>query len=258
MHLERLILILESVAQKGRSLSVAEICAATGLPKPTAYRLVQDLVETGLLEPESKSLFGIGSRLRRLTMQDLDERDVIDAAAPSLRKAAHEHGAAFFLSRIRGRGVEIIHVETPHDERVSYLHPGLGFRPLHACSCAKAIAAFSNEPILRGALEGRLRAYTEHTRTDPIDVEKEFEAIRRRGFAECVQEIEVGICSVAAPVHQEGLGAILSLGATGSARIFTDDYRSALGQVLIDLAKNVESGLAAGLPSAAGVKADAI
>ncbi|MFV1875701.1 helix-turn-helix domain-containing protein [Nioella sp.] len=50
MHLERLILILEIVGQKGTA-TVAEICTHSDLPKPTAYRLVQDLVGVGLLEP---------------------------------------------------------------------------------------------------------------------------------------------------------------------------------------------------------------
>jgi len=42
MHLERLIWILEIVGQKGEA-TVAEICAHSDLPKPTAYRLVQIL-----------------------------------------------------------------------------------------------------------------------------------------------------------------------------------------------------------------------
>jgi DNA-binding IclR family transcriptional regulator len=236
MHLERLILILETVAQAGRAMTVTEIGAATHLPKASTYRLVRDLVDTGLLEPRSKGAFALGARLRRMVRQDLGEQHIVDCARPLMRQAADSHGAAFFMARLRGHGVEIIHVETPRDERVSYLHPGLGYRPLHACSCAKAIAAFSNEPMIRTALEGKLRAYTDYTHTDMAELEVEFSAIRHRGFAECVQEIEVGICSVAAPVHQRELGAIMSLGATGSTRLFTEDYRSTLGQSLIDMA----------------------
>lgn len=236
MHLERLILILEAVAQAGRTLNVAEICKATDLPKPTAYRLVQDLIGTGLLEPEAKGRFTLGARLKRITREDLGESDVIEVAAPLLRDAADEFEVVFFLARLRGRGVEIVHVETPRDERISYLHPGLGFRPLHACSCAKAVTAFSNEPILAAALEGKLRAYTQHTHTDLTDLKEEFAKIRQQGFAECVQELEVGTCSVAAPVHVEGADPWLSLGATGSARLFTEDYRKRLGTALVEIA----------------------
>ena len=53
MHLERLTLILEIVGQK-KEATVADICAHSDLPKPTAYRLVQDLVAVGLLEPVAR------------------------------------------------------------------------------------------------------------------------------------------------------------------------------------------------------------
>ena len=187
MHLERLILILEIVGEKGEA-TVADICARSDLPKPTAYRLVQDLVGAGLLEPVARGRFAIGTRLKRITHGAESDRALLDLVAPALKQAADEHGVAFFLSRLRGQSVEIIHVETP-ETGVSYLHPGLGKRPLHACSCSKAIAAFSPDLVLSQDLEGRLRAYTEFTMTRISDLEMELDLIRRRGYAECVEEI---------------------------------------------------------------------
>ena len=169
MHLERLTFILEVVGQKGEA-TVAEICAHSDLPKPSAYRLVQDLVSVGLLEPVTRGTFSIGSRLKRITQSDHSDRALLEVIAPALKKAATQYGAAFFLSRLRGKSVEIIHVETP-DTGVSYLHPGLGKRPLHACSCSKAVAAFLPELLLTSDMEGRLRAYTEFTLTNVNDLE---------------------------------------------------------------------------------------
>jgi IclR family acetate operon transcriptional repressor len=56
MHLERLTFILEVVGQKGVA-TVADICAHSDLPKPSAYRLVQELVGVGLLEPVVRGKF---------------------------------------------------------------------------------------------------------------------------------------------------------------------------------------------------------
>ncbi len=58
MHLERLTSILE-VLDKGEA-TVAEICAHSDLPEPSAYRLVQDLVGVGLLEPSRAGSFRLG------------------------------------------------------------------------------------------------------------------------------------------------------------------------------------------------------
>jgi DNA-binding IclR family transcriptional regulator len=241
MHLERLTAILEIVGQKGEA-TVTDICAHSDLPKPSAYRLVQDLVGVGLLEPVARGTFTIGSRLKRITQSDHSDRALLEMIAPTLKQAASKHGTAFFLSRLRGRSVEIIHVETP-DTGVSYLHPGLGKRPLHACSCSKAVAAFSPDQLLSGDLEGRLRAYTEFTLTSVEDLKTEFETIRKRGFAECVEEIERGMCSVAAPLAPSGPGATMSIGATGSVRVFTPAFREKLGPQIAQIAHEMSANL---------------
>lgn len=241
MHLERLISILEIVGQRGEA-TVGEICATSDLPKPSAYRLVQDLVGAGLLEPVAKGRFAIGSRLKRITRTDQSDQVLLDLIAPLLRRAAGRHGAAFFLSRVRGRFVEIIHVETP-DTGVSYLHPGLGKRPLHACSCSKAVAAFSPDLLSGIDLRDRLKAYTEFTLTRMEDLEAEFEAIRHRGYAECVEEIERGMCSVAAPLSTAGAGATMSIGAAGSARVFTPDFRARIGKDIMHLTHEIHGAL---------------
>jgi DNA-binding IclR family transcriptional regulator len=241
MHLERLTLILEVVGQKGEA-TVADICAHSDLPKPSAYRLVQDLVGAGLLVPISRGTFIIGSRLKRITQSDHSDRALLAVIAPELKQAASHHGTAFFLSRLRGKSVEIIHVETP-ETGVSYLHPGLGKRPLHACSCSKAVAAFSPDLLLVDGLEGQLRAYTEFTLTNVSDLEAEFETIRAQGFAECVEEIERGMCSVAAPLATSGPGVTMSIGATGSMRVFTSEFRKKLGPQVTQLAKEMSTKL---------------
>ena len=237
MHLERLVLILEIVGQKGEA-TVAEICAHSDLPKPSAYRLVQELVSVGLLDPVGRGQFTIGTRLKGLAHSDHSDRTLLELIAPVLKQATTQFGAAFFLSRLRGKSVEIIHVETP-DTGVSYLHPGLGKRPLHACSCSKAVAAFSPELFPTGEMEGRLRAYTEFTLTSVDDLQAEFETIRQRGFAECVEEIERGMCSVAAPLAPRGPGAMVSIGATGSVRVFTPAFREKIGPRITQIAGEI-------------------
>lgn len=241
MHLERLTLILEIIGQKEEA-TVADICAHSDLPKPSAYRLVQDLVGVGLIEPVAKGRFAIGTRLKRISQSDQSDVTLIEMIGPMLKQAATDHGVAFFLSRLRGKAVEIIHVETP-ETGVSYLHPGLGKRPLHACSCSKAVAAFNPDLNLIQGLEGRLKAYTEFTLTTVEDLATEFARIRTRGYAECVEEIERGMCSVASPIGESGFGATLSVGATGSVRVFTPEFRVKIGRESNRLARKISSGL---------------
>lgn len=244
MHLDRLISVLETVAVAGRPLSATELQQATGLPRPTCYRLLQTLAQHRLLEEEDgSSRYLIGERLVRIALLGQTDADVRHAAAPALKQAAIDFGEAVFLSRFRNRAVEIIHVETPTDAARSFVHPGLGRRPMHACSCSKAIAAFAEESFQEDILKGPLRAYTEHTKIEREALEREFADIRDRGFAECVEEIEVGVSSVAAPIRVGKIGATFSIGATGPIRRFTDAYRTKIGEDLKQVAVKAAGAL---------------
>ena len=67
MHLDRLITVLETVAVSGRPISPTEVQMATGLPRPTCYRLLQTLAEHRLLEDEN-GRYRIGERLTRIAL----------------------------------------------------------------------------------------------------------------------------------------------------------------------------------------------
>ncbi|WP_168193139.1 IclR family transcriptional regulator [Rhodophyticola sp. CCM32] len=239
MHLERLIRILETVAMSGGGSTVNDICAATGFPKPSIYRLVQDLVAAGLLASPEKGVFCIGQRVHRISRMDKSDAEISVIAEPLLSDLSDRFGAACFLSRLRGDGVEITQVEVPSDKAISFLHPGLGLRPMHACSCAKVIAAYADEETQTDVIGGRFRQYTDYTQTEPAALKREFHAIRVQGYGECIQELELGICSVAAPVHLDDLGVGLSVGATGSIRVFTPEFRARIGPALIALAERL-------------------
>jgi IclR family acetate operon transcriptional repressor len=244
MHLDRLIAVLETVAIAGRAVSPGDVQRATGLPRPTCYRLLQTLAEHRLLdEPEGASRYLIGERLKRIAILGQPDMDVCQAAAPTLRETAIEFGEAVFLSRFRDRTVEIIHVETPVDGARSFIHPGLGNRPMHACSCSKAIAAFADQEFQSEIISSPLRAYTERTKTLPGEIEREFADIRHRGYAECVEEIEVGVSSVAAPIRIGDLGVPFSVGATGPIRRFTGRHREKIGRGLIEVAGRIAANL---------------
>lgn len=229
-------MILETVSGAGKSaaLTVSEIAEATGVPKPSLYRQINDLVDAGLLEPRKGRRYAIGVRTRRLSGQFASQDEAKQLAIPLMKTAANELGVAFFMARLSGASVEIIHAEVP-PSGVSYLHPGIGARPLHACSCGKAIAAFSEDQALSRALSGRLRAYTDHTKTELNNIKAEFQVIKHQGYAECVEELEQGVCSVAAPVKLDDQPVLYSLGATGTLRVFTETFRASLGDRLVEL-----------------------
>ena len=239
MHLERLLTVLEVTAVAGRAITVPEIQKALGLPKPTCYRLVQALQDQRLFDVTSDGKFVIGERLIRIALLGKSDIDVRNVSASHLREAAIRFNETMFLGRFRDGKVEIIHVETPDDPSRAYIHPGLGERPMHACSYSKAMAAFAEPEFQEKILQNGLQKYTEFTKTTPDAIRAEFEAIRAQGYADCDQEIDLGIASVAAPVMIGNIGAIFSVGAVGPIRRFDKDRRGKIGTELIGLSEKV-------------------
>ena len=92
-------------------------------------------------------------------------------------------------------------------------------------------------------LNGPMKAYTDQTRTSKTELESEFAEIKKNGYAECVEEIEIGISSVAAPVTIDNVGAVFSVGAIGPIRRFHARHRKALGKKLIALASDVSASI---------------
>jgi DNA-binding IclR family transcriptional regulator len=244
MHLDRLVSLLEIIAVVGRPVSVADVQAASGLPKPTCYRLVQSLQEQGLIEEaEGDGRYIIGDRLIRIALLGKSDVDVRRVSAPLLRAAATTYNETVFLARFRDSKVEIIHVETPEDPTRAFIHPGIGERPLHACSCSKAIAAFADEAFREAILNGALSIFTEHTKATRADLIAEFEVIQKQGFADCDQEIDIGIASVAAPISVGNIGATFSVGAVGPVRRFGTEYRQNIGNQLKDLSVKISAAI---------------
>lgn len=244
MHLERLIGLLEVISVAGRPVSASEVQKATGLPKPTCYRLIQSLLDENMIEqPSNDGKYIIGERLIRIALLGKSDVDVRRCAAPLLRMAATTFNETVFLARFRDNKVEIIHVETPDDPTRAFVHPGLGVRPMHACSCSKAIAAFAEPEFQESILKGSLKPYTEHTKISPESLRADLEVIRQRGFADCDQEIDLGIASVAAPVSIGNIGATFSVGAVGPIRRFGAAYRSEIGQKLTDISNKISGAI---------------
>jgi len=244
MHLERLISLLEITAVAGRPVSVLEMQKATDLPKPTCYRLIKTLVDRKLLDqPSDDGNFVIGERLIRIALLGKSDADVRRCAAPLLRTAATNFNETVFLARFRDSKIEIIHVETPDDPGRAFIHPGLGERPMHACSCSKAIAAFAEPEFQEEILSRGMKQYTEHTKITAAELRAEFAEITKRGFADCDQEIDLGIASVAAPVSIGNIGATFSVGAVGPIRRFGKEYRHQIGQELTGLSEKISGAI---------------
>jgi IclR family transcriptional regulator, acetate operon repressor len=183
-----LTLVLE--ADEPRALS--ELADDAELPKSTASRLLSALERTGLVEQHGRrGSFEPGPVLRRYAHRG----QLVELAQPYLERLSEVSGETINLAVPGPLGVEhLAQIESRH-----FLGTGdwVGRRvPYNCTAVGKVLVAF-------GA-------------ADPAPFEPAVLArVRRDGYASAVDELEVGLAGLAAPVFGAGERAIAALSISG-------------------------------------------
>jgi IclR family transcriptional regulator, acetate operon repressor len=205
--------ILDAFGQAPYQYTFTEVSVRTNVSKASVHRLMAQLVEVGFLEKAGTGkTYKLGQRLTRLLHFNL-RRDILEAIfTPEIQNVADSVSEAAFAARLNGADVELFAVQGPSGQSLSFMHPGLGVRPIHACSSAKCILAYQSETVLADLLDRNLPSFTDATIIEKGAILSELEEVRRAGFAVCDEEIEKAIYSIAFPVYLEGAGVIYSIG----------------------------------------------
>jgi len=189
------------IAAQDRLFSLPDLVDATGLPKPTLHRMLQQLEGAGLLQREGDGRhYATGVRLRRLAETLLLNNTFHGARHRVLRALVDEIGESCNITALAGAEVVYLdRVETAAPLRF-YLHPGSRV-PAH-CSASGKIFLAQMAPAQRSRLLGEvpLERCTEKTLTDPAALEAELKAVRKAGHATDREEFLPGLVCVAVPV----------------------------------------------------------
>jgi DNA-binding IclR family transcriptional regulator len=103
-------------------------------------------------------------------------------------------------------------------------HNWVGQRiPLHATSDGKILLAYLFDGRLAEFLAPPLQRFTEHTITAVSRLERELAEVRERGSATAVEELEVGLTAVAAPIRNAEGVVTASVSASGPSFRLSED-----------------------------------
>jgi len=110
--------------------------------------------------------------------------------------------------------------------------------PIHATSTGKVLLAFDEQYV--GVIDDTLEALTKRTITDRTVLEAELAEIRRRGYAETVDELEHGFSGVGAVVRGSMGDVLGALSICGPTQRLSEPRRSQLGMILMDAAERLQ------------------
>jgi DNA-binding IclR family transcriptional regulator len=223
---DRAALLVSTVVRADEPLTFAELQEECGLPKSTTSRMLTALERTELLERNPSGSYVAGPLFWLYAARHDPWEELVRLARPTLEKIGAETGETVNLSVTRGdRVVQVAQVDS------KYL---LGTRdwttvdvPAHCSALGKVMLAHGALAVPPGALE----QLTPHSITDHDALRRELELVVRRGWASTIDELEIGLTGVSAPVRGAGGEVVAALGISGpSPRLV--DRREEIGRLL--------------------------
>jgi DNA-binding IclR family transcriptional regulator len=212
--LSRAIVILRAVAAHP-SASASALARVSGLPRSTVARTLRTLADAGILE-QAHGGWLIGRELIELARTADPDRHLVDAARRPLERLRDDAGESALIAVPRsGPKMEII-LQVDPSRHVGVANWVGTEVPLHASAAGKLILAELDERGLEGWLADRkLDAFTASTITRKHELQAELRHIRRRDYAELVDELEDGHASVAVPVRSPENALVAIIGISG-------------------------------------------
>ena len=209
--------LLVSVVESNRPLGVGELAASSGLPKSTTSRLVGALERRGLVQRAGDRRVAPGPVLLRFAHQDRSV-SLVELALPALRTLAELSGETINLGVPTPLGVE--HLAQEDSRHFMGGTNWVGRRvPYESTANGKVLTAFN------------------------VDSAPEGSAIRERGYASAVDELEQGLAAIAAPVFGPDGDAVAALSISGPTIRLTRERMLELAPHLITQAAQVSERL---------------
>lgn len=218
---DRALGILELLAHHGE-LGVTELAAQLGVHKSTAFRLVTTLEQHRLVEQSAdRGKYRLGVGVLRLAGATTARLDVVQEAKPICRKLAAETGETVNIAVLADRSALYLDQATGSSALQSHNWVGQHI-PLHATSNGKILLG-GLQPDERERYLDRLTSYTEATITRRRDMQRELDLVAEQGYAVAVDELEVGLAAVGAPIRNAHGDVIASMSVSGPTFRLKDD-----------------------------------
>lgn len=241
-------MVIETIYQAQRSLSIKELAAELGMHKSTLHHLVSTLTEFGFLaqDPDTRK-YNIGLHLVEIGQAYLQQLDLRSIAHPFLERLAMEAGeTAHLLILDHNDVVYIDKVENLSQPTALRCSSYIGRRAgAYATAAGKALLAHLPEADIRNYLAHQeLSAKTPYTITDPAQLLEELQRIKKYGFALDRQENEVGLQCVAAPIFSREAKCIAALSVSGPvSRMIPERIKETLLPLVKQTAKQISAAL---------------
>jgi DNA-binding IclR family transcriptional regulator len=238
---DRAVTILAILARSGEA-GVTAIADELGVHKSTASRLLASLERGDLVEQSGeRGKYRLSLGILRLAGATTARLDVVQEARPVCRALAADTGETVNIAVISDRAA--LYLDQVAGASSLQPHNWVGQHiPLHATSNGKILLSGLTDDEFERTL-GQLHGYTEATITTKRALRRELDEVRARGYAIAVDELEVGLTAMAAPIRNAHGDVIASLSLSGPSFRLSNERLDQLRPALLEAAGEISHRL---------------
>ncbi len=216
--------VLRALQAEG-PIGLAELQAATGLPRATAHRLAIALERHGLVRRDPDGRFALGLGLVPLGRAAADGFPLADIARPELAALRDETGESVQLFVREGDGRRcVVSLQSPHGLR--WIVPEGAVLPLHVGSAGRLLARHQGGWVESGRQGGWV------------------DSGHQGGWVESIEEREAGVASVSAAVVDRSGDVIAAVSVSGPVERLSRQPGRRFGSSVVAAADRLSAALA--------------
>jgi DNA-binding IclR family transcriptional regulator len=238
--LERMMNLLDALAEHEESSSLKVLAEQTGLHPSTAHRILNDMVACRMVERGDGGSYRLGLRLLELGNLVKARLSVREAAQAPMRALHKLTGETINLS-VR-QGDEIVYVDRAYSERsgMQVVRAIGGRAPLHLTSVGKLFLASDDAAQVRAYVTRTgLSGHTKNSITDLTRLEAELNQVRQLGNAKDNEELELGVSCLAAAILNDTGKLVAGLSLSAPTDRLHADWLRALQDTALQISKGM-------------------
>lgn len=214
--LERGLAVIRAFSTEAPSLTLSEVARAVGITPATARRILLTLEELGYVRSDNRR-FSLTPRVLALGWAYLSSLDLGELAGPFMEELSAKTRESCSIATLDLP--DIVYVARVPTSRIMTVALGVGARlPAYPTSMGRVLLSALPDEDLTAYLETlQAEPLTDRTITAPDDLRASIAQARVDGYALVDQELELGLRSIAAPIHNSRGRIIAALNVSAHA-----------------------------------------
>lgn len=215
--LARGLVVIEAFTPQTPQMTISQLSLRTGLSRAAVRRCLYTLCKLGFAGADEAQRYSLRPKMLTLANTYTASSTLANAAQPILERMSATYGESFSVATLDGE--EIVYIARTTVTRVMSVDLHIGSRlPAFCTSMGRVLLAYLPQDQLENYFNRvALTQYTPRTIVSKDKLRLALRNVRRNGYALCDQEYEVGLRSIAVPVHSGNGRVVATVNLSGHA-----------------------------------------